>query len=187
ELIGVVVDLAEIRDLAGVRVRLRGEVQIRFADVTENRHVLGLDAAQIVRPPPARADDREIQLVVQVTAADDRRRGERGSAGHRRPVQKSPARQSLACDIRITDFFWHCGTSIQLNVIGRLELLSKSPPRASAFAEKSVKNGNFGDFVFSLYFFNMPSSVFKTRHKFRPAPIRIIETIYPRRRGSPSV
>ena len=38
-----------------------------------------------------------------------------------------------------------------------------------------MKNGNLVDFVFSLYFFNMPSSVFKTRHKFGPAPIRIIE------------
>src|SRR5262249_50007975 len=130
DLLWVVVDLAEIRDLEGVRVRLRGEVQIRFADVTENRHVLGLDAAQIVRPPPAGADDREIQLVVQVPAADDRRRGERGAAGRRRPVQKSPARQSLACGIGITFFSWHCGTSTQLNVIGRSELFSKSLPRS---------------------------------------------------------
>jgi len=49
------------------------------------------------------------------------------------------------------------------------------PRAANAVAEKAVKNGNFADSVFSLYFFNMPSSVFTTRHKFRPAPIRIIE------------
>jgi hypothetical protein len=49
------------------------------------------------------------------------------------------------------------------------------PRGANAVAEKAVKNGNFGDPVFSLSFFNMPSSVFKTRHKFRPVPIRIIE------------
>jgi hypothetical protein len=30
---------------------------------------------------------------------------------------------------------------------------------ANAAAEKDVKNGNIGDSVFSLYFFNMPRSV----------------------------
>src|SRR5262245_34343558 len=34
-----------------------------------------------------------------------------------------------------------------------------------------MKYGKFGDSVFSLSFFNKQSSVFKTRHKFRPGPI----------------
>src|SRR5262249_33220005 len=149
-----------IRDLAGVRARLRGEVQIGFADVTENHHILGLDAAQVVRAPPAGADDREIQPVVQVPAADDRRRGERGAAGRRRPAQKSPSRQFLACDIRITGFSWHSGTSIQLNVIGRSELFSNSPPRGKRRREESGEKRKFSVIPYSLFTFSICQALF---------------------------
>ena len=88
ELAGVVVELAEV---AGIGVPWDGSeprlVDGRLGDVAERHDVLGADVLEVGPAPAARADHGDIQLLVEVPAPHDRRRGEdaRGRARHGLP------------------------------------------------------------------------------------------------------
>ncbi len=74
---GPVEQLAEIGERAGLRMRGLGGVERRPAHVAQGDDVLGGDALEVGRAAAAGADDGDVQLVVEVLAAEDRRR-----AGH---------------------------------------------------------------------------------------------------------
>ena len=76
ELAGVVVELAEVATAARVRVVHRGPVDRRLEHVAERHDVLGGDSAQVGRTSAPDADHGDIQLLVQVPAAHDRRHGQ---------------------------------------------------------------------------------------------------------------
>ncbi|MCI0665875.1 MAG: hypothetical protein L0220_32875, partial [Acidobacteria bacterium] len=73
-------------------------------DITENYNVLGLDITKICSAATPGTDNREIQFVVQVSATNDRWRGERYDTGSGSLVKKLPPRLFLACYIRGTGF-----------------------------------------------------------------------------------
>ena len=66
EILGTIKDLPEIRVLARLRKFRRGLVQVLSVDVAKGDDVFGRHGLKIAATAPARADDGEVEFVVQV-------------------------------------------------------------------------------------------------------------------------
>jgi hypothetical protein len=75
ELFGVIVHLAKINQLASFGVAFSGFVQTVLIHVAQDDDVFRFDAFQISGSATARADDRQIEFVVQVSTSNDGRSG----------------------------------------------------------------------------------------------------------------
>ena len=89
-----VVETAEVHELLGLGMRVPGAIEGGLKHVANGDDVLRGDVAEIRATAPADADRGDIQLLVEVSTAHHRRRGEgaRGRRGQNAP--KMPPRWS---------------------------------------------------------------------------------------------
>src|SRR5262249_13100836 len=82
ESLGVVEQLAEVGEGDGVLVPAGGGGQVLGVHVTQGGDVLGLgDLTHVAATATPATDDGDVDLAVQITAADERRGGQYGGGG----------------------------------------------------------------------------------------------------------
>src|SRR5579864_7576723 len=77
EVVGVVIELAEVIELACTRICDCGLVNRRLVHVAQGHDVLRRHLAQVVCAAAARADHRDVEFFVQASAARDGRHSQR--------------------------------------------------------------------------------------------------------------
>src|SRR5262245_59779059 len=90
----LIVKLAEINELASLRMFLCRAVQGVFINITERHDVFTADALQVRGAAPAGTDDSDVELFIEILGAKKYRRGQEERARAGRPFQEAAARHT---------------------------------------------------------------------------------------------
>ncbi len=90
EVTGALEELAEIGELLRARMFRGGGVEVSGVDIAEGHDVFGGDGFEVAGAAAARADDGEIQLLIQILSAQERGRDAEGGGGRGQDAREFP-------------------------------------------------------------------------------------------------